>query len=415
MKFLFKILSVVIVSFLFIVSGCSRDTATDTDEVTDADTDTDTEVILDTTGVSDDEIVLGTHTDLSGPISIYGTESVNGIRMRFDEANEQGGVHGRKLKFIAEDSQYSPQESIRAANKLIHRDKIFAMLLALGTPNNLNVMEEQFKAGVPNLFPLTGSIHMAEPFHKLMFTQRGIYYDEIRVAVKYFVEEKGRSAPCVAYIDNDYGQEIYEAVVDQTEEMEVEIIAHAAHERTETEFTATVLRFKEAGCDFVLMGTVVVDTLGILDAARKIGWEGVDWVGSNAAGGNVVAAHPSGAGEGMYTLSHMTRIYPDTEENEDAVLWFERYEERFNRIPDVGAMEGYRGADLVIKALEIAGRDLTRENFIEALESINDYTDPWGYKLSFSSDNHNGLKVTGLSQVQNGRWVQLDQTISLDR
>ncbi|MXW08057.1 MAG: ABC transporter substrate-binding protein, partial [Gammaproteobacteria bacterium] len=400
-----------------LVSGCSRDSGSDpdTDLDTDAKTDSETEIVLTTTGVSDDEIVFGTHTDLSGPISIYGTESVNGVRMRFDEANEEGGVHGRTIKFIAEDSQYSPQESIRAANKLIHRDKIFAMLLALGTPNNLNVMEEQFKAGVPNLFPLTGSIQMAEPYRRLMFTARGIYYDEIRTAVKYFVEEKGYSAPCVAYIDNDYGQEVYNAVVDQTKEMEIEIVEYAAHERTETEFTATVLRFKEAGCDFVLLGTVVVDTLGILGAARKIEWEDVDWVGSNAAGGNVVAEHPSGAGEGMYTLSHMTRIYPDTEENEEAVQWFEKYKERFNRIPDVGAMEGYRGADLVIKALEIAGRGLTRDKFIEALESINDYTDPWGYKLSFSPENHNGLKVTGLSQVQNGRWVQLEKTISLER
>ncbi|MYC26289.1 MAG: ABC transporter substrate-binding protein [Gammaproteobacteria bacterium] len=417
MKTLFKIVCIGSVCLFLLVSGCSRDSGSDpdTDLDTDAKTDSETEIVLTTTGVSDDEIVFGTHTDLSGPISIYGTESVNGVRMRFDEANEEGGVHGRTIKFIAEDSQYSPQESIRAANKLIHRDKIFAMLLALGTPNNLNVMEEQFKAGVPNLFPLTGSIQMAEPYRRLMFTARGIYYDEIRTAVKYFVEEKGYSAPCVAYIDNDYGQEVYNAVVDQTKEMEIEIVEYAAHERTETEFTATVLRFKEAGCDFVLLGTVVVDTLGILGAARKIEWEDVDWVGSNAAGGNVVAEHPSGAGEGMYTLSHMTRIYPDTEENEEAVQWFEKYKERFNRIPDVGAMEGYRGADLVIKALEIAGRGLTRDKFIEALESINDYTDPWGYKLSFSPENHNGLKVTGLSQVQNGRWVQLEKTISLER
>ncbi|MXZ43461.1 MAG: ABC transporter substrate-binding protein [Gammaproteobacteria bacterium] len=414
MKSLFKLLGVGIFVPLFILSACSRESGSDIDSDT-SDTDVDADIVLETTGVSDDEVVFGTHTDLSGPISIYGTESVNGVRMRFDEANEQGGVHGRTIRFIAEDSQYSPQESIRAANKLIHRDKIFAMLLALGTPNNLNVMDEQFKAGIPNLFPLTGSIQMAEPYRKLMFTARGIYYDEIRTAVKYFVEEKGRTAPCVAYIDNDYGQEVYEAVVDQTEEMEIEIVAYAAHERTETEFTATVLRFKEAGCDFVLMGTVVIDTLGILGAAREIGWDSVDWVGSNAAGGNVVAEHPSGAGEGMYTLSHMTRIYPDTEENEDAVRWFEQYEERFNRVPDVGAMEGYRGADLVVKALEIAGRELTREKFIEALESFSDYTDPWGYKLSFSSDNHNGLKVTGLSQVQNGRWIPLDQTISLEK
>ena len=405
MKSIVKVLYIGIFSLLLVFLGCSPK-SDDASEV---------ENVADTTGVSDDGIVFGTHTDLSGPISIYGTESVNGIRMRFDEANKAGGVHGRKLRFIAEDNQYSPQESIRAANKLIHRDKIFAMLLALGTPNNLNVMETQFEAGVPNLFPLTGSIHMAEPFHKLMFTQRGIYYDEMRAAVKYFVEEKGRTAPCVTYIDNDYGQEIYEGVVDQTTEMEIELVSAAAHERTETEFSATVLRFKEADCDLVLMGTVVIDSIGILDAARKIGWEDVDWVGSNAAGGNAVAEHPSGAGEGMYTMNHMTRVYPDTEENEAALSWFQNYQERYDMIPDLAAMEGYRGADLVVKALEIAGRDLTRDNFITALESISDYTDLWGYKLSFSPDNHNGLKVTGLSQIQNGRWVQLDKTISLEK
>lgn len=405
MKSLFNFLSYSVVCFLVFVSGCSRE----------SDSESEKGVVLDTTGVSDDEIVFGIHTDLSGPIARYGAESVNGIRMRFDEENELGGVHGRSLRLIAEDHQYKPQESIRATNKLIHRDNIFAMMLALGTPNNLSVMDELFAAGVPNLFPLTGSVRMAEPFNKLMFTQRGIYYDEIRAAVKHFVEEEGFTAPCVTYIDNDYGQEVYNAVVDQTKEMEIEIVAYAAHERMETEFTATVLRFKEAGCDFVLMGTVEGDTLGILDAARKIEWTEVAWVGSNAAGGNSVAEHPSGAGEGMYTLSHMIRIYPDTEENEDSIRWFENFQERFNAIPDVAAMEGYRGADLVVKALDIAGPDITRENFIEALESINDYTDPWGYKLSFSPENHNGLKVTGLSQVQNGRWIQLEQTISLER
>ena len=311
MKSLFKFLCYAIVCVLILVSGCSRD----------SDSESESEVLLETTGVSDDEIVFGTHTDLSGPIARYGTESVDGIRMRFEEANDQGGVHGRKLTLIAEDHQYMPQESIRAVNKLIHRDNIFAMLLALGTPNNLSVMDDQFAQGIPNLFPLTGSIRMAEPFNKLMFTQRGIYYYEIRAAVKLFVEEKGFTAPCVTYIDNDYGQEVYDAVVDQTTEMEIEIVAYASHERTETEFTATVLRFKEAGCDFVLMGTVEGDTLGILDAARKIEWTEVAWIGSNAVGGNSVAEHPSGAGEGIYTLNHMVRIYPDTEENEESIRW----------------------------------------------------------------------------------------------
>ncbi|MCS5682595.1 MAG: ABC transporter substrate-binding protein, partial [Acidimicrobiales bacterium] len=150
-------------------------------------------------GVSDHEIVIGAHTDLSGSIAIWGVGSMNGARMRFDEVNAAGGIHGRQIRFVVEDTQYQVPRAIQAANKLIHRDKIFAMLLALGTPTNNAVMAQQFKAGVPNLFPLTGARSMVEPFQELMFTQRGIYYDEIRAAVKYFVEEQDKKSICVVY------------------------------------------------------------------------------------------------------------------------------------------------------------------------------------------------------------------------
>ncbi|MCY4323608.1 MAG: ABC transporter substrate-binding protein, partial [Gammaproteobacteria bacterium] len=87
-----------------------------------------------TPGVSDDEIVLGSHTDLSGVVAIWGIGTVNGMRMRIDEANAAGGVHGRTIRVVVEDTGYQVPRAIQAANKLIHRDKIFAMLLAVGTP-----------------------------------------------------------------------------------------------------------------------------------------------------------------------------------------------------------------------------------------------------------------------------------------
>lgn len=370
--------------------------------------------VLEVDGVSDTEILFGAHTDLSGPIALYGVESVNGVNMRFDEANATGGVHGRTIRFIAEDSQYIPQESIRIVNKLIESDKIFAMLMAMGTPNNLNVMDKQFEAGVPNLFPFTGSIKMAEPYRKLMFTQRGIYYYEMRAAVKHFVEERGRSKPCVAYINNDYGQEIYDGARDEAEAMGLEIVAAASHDRTETEFTAAVLRLRDAGCDLVLMGTVVIDTIGILEAAQELGWDDVDWVGNNAASGSVVAENESGSGEGYFAFFHMAKIYPDTEEDQDVVAWYNEFETRYGRGPDIAGMEGYRAADLVIKALEAVGREITREKFIAALESLGTYEDIFGYTLQFSEDNHNGVRESILAQVQNRRWVLLDKKISIN-
>ncbi len=360
-------------------------------------------------GVTDTEVVFGTHTDLSGPIAIWGVGVVNGVRMRFEDANAAGGVHGRQLRYIVEDTQYQVPRAIQAANKLINRDKIFAMLLAVGTPTNNAVMAQQFEQGVPNLFPGTGARSMVEPFEKLMFAQHGIYYDEMRAAVKYFVEEQGRETVCVMYQDTDYGIEILEGVRDQTAAMGIEIVETSAHKPDATEFTAAILRLRNADCDLVLMGTVHRDTILVLDAARKMGWDDVAWVGNNAAYGQVIAEHE--AGEGYYAFVHMARLYPDDEMTPEVRAWFEGYVERFGEEPGLPAMEGWRGADLVVQALEIAGRDLTREKLVAALESMHDVTDMFGNHLSFGPDDHKGASESTLSVVRDGRWVTLAQRI----
>lgn len=363
-------------------------------------------------GVTDTEIVLGTHTDLSGPIALLGVDGVNGARMRFDEANEAGGIHGRKIRFVVEDSQYQVPKAIQAANKLINRDKIFAMVLAIGTPTNNAVLTQQLEAGVPNLFPITGARSMVEPFHKLKFHARGIYYDEIRAATKYFVEQKGSSKPCAIYQDTDYGQEIYDAVVDQAAAMGIEVVASSAHKPTENEFTASVLRLKNAGCDLVLMGTVVRDTILILEAARKLGWDEAVWVGNNAAYNQAVADQESGAAEGYYAFVHMGMIYRDNPRSDAEAEWWDKYVEKYGRPPEYVAFEAYRNADLVVKGLENAGRDLTVDSLIAGLEAIHDYEDIFGYRLSFGPDDHKGVSESTLSQVQDGRWHTLAESIS---
>ena len=365
-------------------------------------------------GITDTEVIFGTHTDLTGPIALYGVESVNGINMRFDEINEAGGIHGRTLRLIAEDTQYQVPESLRAANKLIHRDRIFAMMLALGTPNNNAVMPIQFEEGIPNLFPLTGSIQMAQPFHPLKFTQRGIYYYEMETAIDHFVGTLGHERPCVIYIDNDYGQEIFDGANDAAQELGVEIVETSSHRTTESEFTAAVLKFREAECDLVIMGTVVRDSILIFETARKMGWEDVTFVGNNAAAGKPVAEIESGASEGYFAFAHMSPIYPDIEEDQARIDWFNKYSELYGAAPDVPAMESYRGADIVGKALEVAGRDLTRKKFLTALEAMHDYEGPFGYTLHYGPDDHTGVTRSVLIQVQDQRWVELDLEVSYE-
>ena len=95
-------------------------------------------------GESTPEIVLGVHTDLSGPTAIWGVGATNGARMRFEQANAAGGVHGVPIRYVVEDTTYQVPKAISAVNKLINRDNILAMVLAVGTPTNIAAMQQQF-------------------------------------------------------------------------------------------------------------------------------------------------------------------------------------------------------------------------------------------------------------------------------
>jgi branched-chain amino acid transport system substrate-binding protein len=361
-------------------------------------------------GVSDTEIVLGVFTDLSGPTAIWGVGATNAARMRFEEVNAAGGVHGRQIRYVVEDTSYQVPKAMSAANKLVNRDNVLAVLLAVGTPLNNAIMPMLFESNVPNLFPISGGRQMVEPFHPLKFTQRGIYYDEVRATVKYFVQEKGKATPCVIYQDTDYGVEILEGAQDQAKAMGLSIAEVSAHKPTDTEFTAAILRLKNANCDLVLMGTIHRDTILVLEAARKMGWSGVDWVGNNAVYAQVIADQESG--EGFYSFVHMAKLYADDKMSPEVEVWWDSYVEKYDVEPGLAAMEGYRGADLTVVALEKAGPELTTEGLVKALESITDYTDIFGYRISFGPEKHSGVTESVLSQVQNGRWTTLEQGIT---
>ena len=363
-------------------------------------------------GVTDDEIILGSHTDLSGPTAIWGVGSINGARMRIDEVNQAGGVHGRQIRLIVEDTGYQVPRAIQAANKLLHLDQVFAMLLALGTQINNTVLPSQMEAGIPNFFPYTGARSMNEPFRRLQFTQRGVYYDEIRAGMRYSIEELGKTTPCVIYQDTDYGHENLDAVNDQAAAMNIEVAAASAHKATDTEFTAAVLRLRDAGCDVVFMGTVYRDTVLILEAARKMGWDDVDFVGNDVNYGDVVAGIQSGAAEGFMAFGHIAELYRDDNLGDEVAAWYDRYEERYGEKPVVASVEGYRAADLLVKALEIAGPELTIDALITALESFSDYEDIFGYRLSFGPEDHKGVGESILSVVENGRWVTKAESVT---
>ena len=134
-------------------------------------------------GVTKNEIVIGSIQDLSGPIAGFGKQVRLGMILRVDEVNEQGGVNGRKIKLLVEDSAYDPKKAVLAAQKLVNQDKIFAMVAHIGTAQNNAAMPVQFEKNVINFFPVTASRDMYEPFHRLKYSFAVPYFDQMRTAI----------------------------------------------------------------------------------------------------------------------------------------------------------------------------------------------------------------------------------------
>ena len=362
-----------------------------------------------TRGVTNTEIVLGMHTDLSGVAATYGVSSSNAVKMRFEEINNAGGFDGRKLTVIIEDQAYQVPKAVQACSKLINRDKVFAFVAPLGTPMNNACFKEQLAAGVPNLFPLSAARSMYEPYERLKFYGAASYVDQVRSAINYFVKEKAKKAVCVMYQDTDFGKEILVGAEMQTKQLGINIAETAAHKPTDQDFTASLTKLKGAGCDVVLMGTIVRDSIVPYVTARKMGWTDADFVGS-AAAYDLVVGSAQGM-DGFYAMGLTEMPYPDSPI--DAVKAFvAAYKAKYGIDPNIGAVYGYVAADLTALGLKNAGAELTLDSFVTGMEAIRKYHDIFnGPEVNFGPNIRQGANSSFLALVKGGRWTRLTQPL----
>src|SRR5713226_49161 len=358
-----------------------------------------------TRGVTPTEGLLGMHTDLSGPAATYGVSSSNGVKMRFEEANDAGGIFGRKLKVIVEDQGYQVPKAVQACNKLINRDKVFAFVAPLGTPMNNACFKDQFAVGVPNLFPLSAARSMYEPYERLKFYGAASYVDQVRAGIEYFVKTKGKKAICVMYQDTDFGKEVLEGAEIQAKKLGVKLVETAAHKPTDQDFSAPISKLRSAGCDLIIMGTIVRDSIVPYTTARKGGWTDVDFLGSAAVYDLVVGA--AQGMDGFYGMGLTEMPYVDSSVA-SVKTFVENYKKKFNVDPNIGAVYGYVAADLTYQGLKNAGKDLTLDSFVKGLEAIKGYHDIFnGPEVNFGPNIRQGANSSFLAEVKGGRWTRV--------
>ena len=354
-------------------------------------------------GISKNEILIGTIQDLSGPLASYGKQARNGMQMAIDEINELGGISGRKIKLLVEDSGYDPKKAVLAAQKLVNQDKIFMMLGHVGTAQNEAAMPIQFEKDVINFFPLTAARSMYEPFHRLKFSVAPTYYEQIHTSLPKLIRQKNVTKVCAIYQDDDFGQEIVQGTEDGLKTAKLALTDKASFKRGATDFSSQVAKMQASGCELVVLGTIIRETAGTIGTARKMGYNPI-FMGSSAAYTDLI---PKIGGKGMDGLyATMTSQFPYLDDPSPAVRrWAAKYKTQFNEDPSTIAIFGYATINVFAGAMREAGDRPSTSKFIRAMEITKVPGDMFGSPpLRFTPTRRLGSDESRLSQIVDGRW-----------
>ncbi len=367
-------------------------------------------------GISADEIVIGTHQDLSGPIKGWGVAVANGMKLAVEEINAAGGVHGRKFKLILEDSGYDPKKSVLATQKMIEKDKIFVNLGSMGSPTVIAAQDITLDAGVLQLFPLTAAeftykFDPAKPQERLKFNNLLPYVESTQLATQYLISEKKLQKPCILHQDDEYGQNVLDGFQKGVAAMKMTATTVTSYKRGATDFSAPIAKMKSDGCDLVVLGAVIREPIGAMGEAKKLGWE-TTFMGATPVNVLEVPALGKEVVEGLYSAGGFEIPYEDTAQGK-IKDWLAAYRKMHNTAANSQAIIGYNTVVTLAHYAKLAGKDLTGQKLLDALESGDVFQDIFNSPpTKFSKTNHLASTITSVQQVQKGRWVVVKAGLS---
>lgn len=384
-------------SMVFIIGACGGD-----DEVVP--------------GVTDDEIILGTHTSLTGPIAVY-SQIANTTAAYFEYINEtKGGVNGRKIKFIIEDDAYSPPKTVDLVRKLVEQDQVFAIVNGLGTPTHLQVVDYLRDRGVPDLFVGTGAIEwVKDPVARPnVFGSITNYVAAGVILGDYIAQNFAGQKLGLMRQNDDFGGDgitgIRRGVGDA-----LEIVGEETHEAVDADLNAQVDRLNAAGADVIaIWATPRQLSTAIKHARLDLDWDVPFVISAVSANEFSIGLSSPEVIEGTVSLALARQGWevddPGVAKHVEIILQYAGIEN-----PNFLTIYGQIIGELIEEALIRAGKDLTRESLIKAVESIQ------GFMCSvclapanMSSTDHDPFQAAFLTRVEAGRWIRFGDLISYE-
>lgn len=348
-------------------------------------------------GVTDDTILLGQSAAFGGPAAALGKSMRDGAMVYFDRVNAQGGIYGRKIKLISLDDGYEPDRAIANTRKLINQDKVFALFGYVGTPTSYAVKPIITEAKIPFFGPFTGAEGLRDPVNRYIFNIRASYFDETEKLVDWMVSDR-KTNIAVFYQDDAYGKAGLEGVRRAMEKRQLRISATGTVQRNTVDVTGAVKSIAPARPQAIIMISAYKSCAAFIKAFNKTHqrptYMNVSFVGSKALADEL---GPEGHGVIISQVVPFP-LYPWGAALEMRNMLAQR---AAGAKPSFNDVEGFLAAKGIVEGLRRTGRDLTREKFISALETMRN-VDLGAFPITFTPKSHSGSKFVELTVIIGG-------------
>jgi len=361
-------------------------------------------------GVTETRIVLGSSLALSGHAGYLGTQTLRGALCYLNHINALGGVYGRRIELVSYDDSYDPPRCLANTQKLIVEDQAFALFCYVGTPTTVKILPMVEDARIPLLGMFTGANALRDPFNRFVINIRASYYQETAAAVRHLVQDLGLRRIAVFYQYDAYGFDGLTGTELALKEYGLEPVARSSYVRGTLDVEEGFTKIEDSRAEAVVMIGTYDPCARFIQLARESLFSPIFYTVS-FVGAEELARR---LGPRPDAVVIMSQVVPPTETIARVSLGSaQEYVELLARYypedkPNSVGLEGYYNARVLVEGLKRAGRDLTREGFIKAIESIRDLELGPGLTVCFGPQNHQGLEQVYFTRLVDGSFTLVD-------
>jgi branched-chain amino acid transport system substrate-binding protein len=370
-------------------------------------------------GASDTEIKIGNIMPYSGPASAYGAIGKT-EQAYFDKINADGGINGRKIKFVSYDDAYSPPKTVEQARKLVESDEVLLIFGSLGTSTNSAIRKYMNDKKVPQLFVASGASEWNDPkqFPWTMGWQPS-YTSEARIYAKYILKEKPDAKIGVLYQNDDFGKDYLKGLKDGLGAKASMIAAEESYETSEPSIDGHIVKLKSAGVDTFISITTPKFAAQAIKKLAEIDWHPLHIVSnvSSSVGGVLKPAGYENS-QGILSAAYAKDGADAQWDNDPGMKKFfdflAKYYPEGDRL-NSSVVYGYGVAQTLVKVLQMCGDDLTRANVMKQAASLKDFEPDTllpGIKINTSPTDFAPIEQLQMMRFKGEKWDLFGDIIS---